>query len=598
LSNPTKWTDEALASSASKYTSVKDWRTTEPSAYSTACQRGLLKKLAAHMLKGINHGYWTEERVLKSARKFKHKSEWAKAAISAPQAARRLGIYDIATAHMEALGNKKKRCVYVISISSTNIVYIGLTGNPKRRFRDHLISNRFIELSDEYGQDAIIFEQLTDFVDVDEAAEMEGEYVEKFKQKGCILLNKMKTGGVGGIDKIWTDEKILADAAKYLTLKIWREDSAGAYAAAGRKGLLDEVTAHMERRRSAWDRQGVIDNARQFLHKVRWKEKFPGAVHAARDLGVWDEAIAHMEPLSERGKWTEEAILAEAGKYQKIAMWQKNSVGSYEASLRKGMMSQATAHMRNVKVHEWTPKLLGEEKDKYSSFEEWKKKAPNSFLKARQMALFGLIPPVPVPKRVNKWNKKSVIESAQKYPNKPEWRVAESGAYASAKRNGWMKEASAHMEILNPLGKWASEETVVKEARRYETKSEWQRVSSGSYEAAKRLGCFNEAIEHMRLVRQSWTKEKVIASARNFKTIAGWRQKNSSAYAAAHRLKIVKQATAHMMILNPIGAWLTKEAVVSDAKKYMSRTSWYKGSGGAYASAKRNGWFEEAVKHM
>ena len=216
-----------------------------------------------------------------------------------------------------------------------------------------------------------------------------------------------------------------------------------------------------------------------------------------------------------------------------------------------------------VKVHEWTPKLLGEEKDKYSSFEEWKKKAPNSFLKARQMALFGLIPPVPVPKRVNKWNKKSVIESAQKYPNKPEWRVAESGAYASAKRNGWMKEASAHMEILNPLGKWASEETVVKEARRYETKSEWQRVSSGSYEAAKRLGCFNEAIEHMRLVRQSWTKEKVIASARNFKTIAGWRQKNSSAYAAAHRLKIVKQATAHMMILNPIGAWLTKEAVVS-----------------------------------
>ena len=57
-----KWTLEALEKSARKYEKVKDWRITEPSAYSTACRRDLLTELTAHMSKKIVHGYWTKER--------------------------------------------------------------------------------------------------------------------------------------------------------------------------------------------------------------------------------------------------------------------------------------------------------------------------------------------------------------------------------------------------------------------------------------------------------------------------------------------------------------------------------------------------------
>jgi hypothetical protein len=90
---------------------------------------------------------------------------------------------------------------------------------------------------------------------------------------------------------------------------------------------------------------------------------------------------------------------------------------------------------------------------------------------------------------------------------------------------------------------------------------------------------------------QAWKKVKEGVKAE-------WRKNSSSCYAAAHRLKIIDQATAHMNILNPVGIWAQKDAVLSDAKKYATRSAWYKNSAGAYASAKRNGWFEDAVQHM
>jgi hypothetical protein len=102
----------------------------------------------------------------------------------------------------------------------------------------------------------------------------------------------------------------------------------------------------------------------------------------------------------------------------------------------------------------------------------------------------------------------------------------------------------------------------------------------------------------MSVLRKRWTRNEILNVAKQFKTIAEWRKNNSSCYAAAHRLKIINHATAHMRILNPIGAWQKKVTVLSDAKKYSTRTSWYKNSAGAYISAKKNGWFEEAVKHM
>ena len=161
-----------------------------------------------------------------------------------------------------------------------------------------------------------------------------------------------------------------------------------------------------------------------------------------------------------------------------------------------------------------------------------------------------------------------------------------------------MDQVCAHMTVLNPVGKWSDKTSVLKDAQNYYTKSVWQKASPGAYEAAKKLGIFDEAVAHMTVVRRSWSVEDVIASTIGHTTVYGWRKAEPKAYAAASRLGILETITAKLQKLNPIGKWSSKESVVKDARKYKTRTEWYKQSAGAYSAAKKKGWFEEAVAHM
>jgi hypothetical protein len=48
----------------------------------------------------------------------------------------------------------------------------------------------------------------------------------------------------------------------------------------------------------------------------------------------------------------------------------------------------------------------------------------------------------------------------------------------------------------------------------------------------------------------------------------------------------------------PTGHWSIKRNCILDAKKYNKKSLWVKSSIGAYTSAKKYGWFDEATKHM
>ena len=584
MGKPSKWTLEALRASASKYSTIKEWRTNEPSAYATASARGIREELASHMSKAIDHGYWTEKRVSASAKKYSYKTQWAKAEPSAPQAARRLGIYDQVTAHMGVIGNKRKRCVYVITVSGTQLAYVGLTGNPKKRFADHLKTERFTKLAKDHGQSAIVFKQVTEFLDVEDAQIAEGETLQRFRSQGFKMLNRAKAGAVGGTDLIWTDEAIKVEVGKFTTIKAWKEFSPSSYSAASKKGIVSEVSSHMERLfEEKWDRDSIFENARQFNHKVRWKEAFPGAVLAARRLGIFDEATSHMVVLSDRGKWTKDAVLKEAKKYSKISEWHKCSVGSYEAALRGKYIPEASAHMENSKVHVWTEELLTQEKSRYSSFEDWKKSSPSSFLAARKLSLFGLKPPIKRGKRSPKWTKARVIKSATKYTTRSEWKNAESGAYKVAREKGWLAAATAHMQVLNPVGRRKSRNAILEDAGKYRTKSEWNRRSAGAYEAAKRLGCFEEATLHMRVLRKKWTPDSIKASTESFQTLSEWMGEHPGAYNAARKFGILDEVTKRLQ-KGRRGKW-TEAEIIKSTKNYSSFEEWRKDKPGRYQAA-------------
>lgn len=79
-----------------------------------------------------------------------------------------------------------------------------------------------------------------------------------------------------------------------------------------------------------------------------------------------------------------------------------------------------------------------------------------------------------------------------------------------------------------PANKKWFPETIIREAEKHRTITEWMNSSMGSYIAARRLGVLVRASSHMKRLQQSWDKASILADARKYKSRSEWRSLNSA----------------------------------------------------------------------
>ena len=346
-----KWTKEALAKSASRYETLKEWRLSEPSAYATASRLKLLPELTVGMEKKIEHGFWTEAVVAERAKQFTNKRDWIKGDYKSYTAAQRLGIVDKVSVHMEPLGNRHKRCLYSIEIIGQNMIYIGLTYDFSRRMRDHMKSRRFIDLIDRYGEGCIEKVQLTDYIDKKEAAEKEGLLVEQFAKQGYQILNIQKTGSLGGNIIKWTKEAIFEDANKYSSVMDWAKAPQSGYAAASAMGILSKCTSHMERlikEPGSYTKEDIIKASTQFTQIIEWNKKDHKTYAAARRMNLLEDpdVIGHFtkgEVVNK--KWVKERVIEAVKDFRSVSEWKSKSPGSYKAARADGYFEEIKSKM-------------------------------------------------------------------------------------------------------------------------------------------------------------------------------------------------------------------------------------------------------------
>lgn len=100
-------------------------------------------------------------------------------------------------------------------------------------------------------------------------------------------------------------------------------------------------------------------------------------------------------------------------------------------------------------------------------------------------------------------------------------------------------------------GYWTLDQCII-DAKKYKTRTEWQKHSLSAYSVAHRKGWLNRCCSHMVSVynrRNYWTLELCLASAKKYPTIKEWSQKDSKAYGAAKRYGWSKICTKHMTLL-------------------------------------------------
>ena len=77
--NRKTWDKAAVIKDASLYKTVADWRKQSPSAYAICCRNKWNDDACAHMsIVKRSNGYWTKERLLEEAQKYKTTADWSK----------------------------------------------------------------------------------------------------------------------------------------------------------------------------------------------------------------------------------------------------------------------------------------------------------------------------------------------------------------------------------------------------------------------------------------------------------------------------------------------------------------------------------------
>ena len=116
--------------------------------------------------------------------------------------------------------------------------------------------------------------------------------------------------------------------------------------------------------------------------------------------------------------------------------------------------------------------------------------------------------------RVRQYSREQLEVIAKKYTTYQEFRTHDHGAYASAKSHGILEDICVHMPALKKNKEYGDKpdlESVKEHAKRYTSKSEFQREDPRYYRWAQKHGVLDEACLHM--LRKGNKKKRCIYAA-------------------------------------------------------------------------------------
>ena len=151
------------------------------------------------------------------------------------------------------------------------------------------------------------------------------------------------------------------------------------------------------------------------------------------------------------------------------------------------------------------------------------------------------------------WTKKKIEATSRKYKTIKEWRINEPLAYNAACKRKITSEVTKNLKAaIRPKNFW-NKKTIIEAVRKFKSFEEWiKKDKSQSYSVATNLGLLNdpEVTGHLTKLEfryiGHWTKDKIIKDAKKYNSRSEWKKKSGGAYAAAKRYNYFEEATKHM----------------------------------------------------
>lgn len=228
-----------------KYDNYSNFYKNELQIYNYIFQKGWLNELTNHMIRKNKRIIWIKEECIKESLKYKTIKEWIKNSRSSYRAAHKNKWFEECSSNMIKLGSWELRLIYSFKFSD-NYVYVGLTCSPETRKEYHL-NNKKSPVFQHILKTNLTpkFSILTDYIENYIASIKEGEFLNNYINDGWMVLNKVKTGGLGGNRLIWNKNKCIVEAKKYNSRKEFSIKNNSAYNSARKNGWLDECCINM-----------------------------------------------------------------------------------------------------------------------------------------------------------------------------------------------------------------------------------------------------------------------------------------------------------------------------------------------------------------
>jgi very-short-patch-repair endonuclease len=433
-----RWTKELVIAEAQKYQSQAEWRKAGGGSMGAARENGWIEDATAHMhSRQKPKGYWTKERVFEEAKKYSYLTEWVKAGGGSYTVAKRNEWLTEACSHMQS--------------------------------------------------------------------------------------PKVPMG-------YWTKERLIEDAKKYSSRVEWKKANGSAYATAGSNKWLDLCCAHMEflqRPNGYWTKEKCLESSLKYPTIQAWAMGDGPAYDAAKRQPWYKETIAHMAKVVSHGEYTIYVYLLKhdiSFTHQKRFSDLKdkkhlpydfylpdfNLIIEYQGrqhfSTSKSSMfrKDATSQPRRDAIKR---KYALSNGFKYLEIEAQKSGEIEAILKGKLEEITGAPfdsksrelteSEEKLLKNLNVWTKEAVLEDAKKYSYLKDWAANGNAASQIARKNGWFKEATAHMILLEkPKGYW-TKERVLESALNFQSSSEWLKNERGAWAKAQASGWLEEATAHM-----------------------------------------------------------------------------------------------------
>ena len=247
--------------------------------------------------------------------------------------AKRNGWYQECCAHMGTRGNKQ-RIIYAYEFEEAHAAYIGLTFKMEVRNKRHHKEGAVFDFAKLHNIEIPKPKILTDYMDQEEASIQEGVWLQKYKDEGWKILNRFKTGSLGGQELLDYDIGKIEDSMRgYDKLDDWTK-SHSSYREYIRQYNLDYLLdKHFpDRMRRIYDDYEECRKAYSQCKSIRQvHDKFPGALASAKRHG-WHKKLSELCRAS-NVKFTRDICLALVSKYITLKEFRHEQKGAYQRIL-------------------------------------------------------------------------------------------------------------------------------------------------------------------------------------------------------------------------------------------------------------------------